>query len=105
MAQVFYRVVATDPPTRRDFQSHRDLGIPLRNPDDQELWRGVSVQATEQQARKRARLPSFGRYVAELLILDDRAIASRRTGRQPGHYTLWGDPNDLLACVVRTIPA
>lgn len=103
MGQVFYRVVATNPPTRRDFLSHRDLGLPLRDPDDQELWPGGSVQATEQQARKRSWLPGFGRYVAEPLIPDDRAIVSRRTGRQPGHHTLWGDPDDVLDCVVRTI--
>ena len=100
----FYRVVRTDPPTREDFLSHEALGIPPRNPDDVELWRGVSVQSTEQQARQRARLPGFGRFIAELVIADDSGIIWRRTGRQAGHHTLWGDPDAMLACVVRTIP-
>lgn len=104
MARVFYRVVRTDPPTRRDFLSQQALGLPLQNPDDRELWEGISVQATEQQARKRARLPGFGRYIAEIVIAEGGSIAWRRTGRQPGHHTLWGDPDDLLACVVRTVP-
>jgi len=102
--RTFYRVVATDPPTRRDFLSHEALGIPLRNADDRELWQGVSVQATEQQARQRARLPGFGRYVAELLVPGAGPIAWRRTGRQRGHHTLWGDPDEMLACVIRTVP-
>ena len=104
MERVFYRVVATDPPTQRDFLSHKALGIPLRSPNDQDLWEGISVQATEQQARKRARLPGFGRYIAGLVVREGGSISWRRTGRQPGHHTLWGDPEELLACVVRTIP-
>jgi hypothetical protein len=62
----------------------------------------VSVQATVQQAGRRARLPGFGQYIAELRIPDTSPVRWRRTGRQPGHHTLWGEPDELLACVVRT---
>ena len=104
MTRTFFRVVANDPPTRRDFMSHEVFGIPLRNPDDRDLWQGISVQATEQQARRRARLPGFGGHIAEVVVVDGGPIAWRRTGRQPGHHTLWGTPDDLLASVVRTVP-
>ena len=102
--RTFYRVVATDPPTRRDFLSHQALGKPLREASERELWTGVSVQSTEQQARHRAKLPGFGRYIAELWIRDTDSIRWRRTGRQSGHHTVWGEPDALLACVVRTVP-
>ena len=101
--RTFYRVVRTDPPTRQDFLSHEALGIQLRNPDDHELWRGLSVQATEQQARQRARLPGFGRFIAEVSIPVDGDIRWQRTGRQPGHHTLWGSPDELVASVTRTV--
>lgn len=103
MERSFYRVVATNPPTRSDFLSHRDLGVPLRDPNDRELWEGVSVQATEQQARRRARLPGFGPYIAEIVVPDGGTISWRRTGRQAGHHTLWGDPDELLLRVSRVI--
>lgn len=101
MERVFYRVVATDPPTRFDFSSHKALGVPVRDANDRELWEGVSVQATEQQVRKRARLPGFGRYIAEIVVSEGGPIKWRRTGRQPGHHTRWGDPDELLARVSR----
>ncbi len=105
MERIFYRVVRTDPPTRNDFLSQRDLGVPLRDPNDRELWEGVSVQATEQQARKRARLPGFGRFIAEIAVPDGGAIVWRRTGRQPGHHTLWANPDELLTRVTRVTSA
>jgi len=74
VARSFFRVVSSNPPTLDDFLSHRARGIPLRNPDEEDMWEGVSVQATEPQARRRARLPGFGRYIAELVIPEDGTI-------------------------------
>lgn len=102
-ARTFFRVVKTNPPTERDFWSHQALGIPLQREEDREIWTGVSVQATEQQARRTARIPRLGSYIAKLEVMQEGAITFRRTTRRPGHYTLWGNPNELLACVVCTI--
>jgi len=56
-----------------------------------------SLTAARDVARK---LPKLGRYIATLSVDDDGPIAVERTGRDPGHYTLWGDPSDVEACLV-----
>ena len=71
------------------------------------LAQGVSVMATLAQARKRARqVPSLRgkRFIAEVRIPDGSAITFARTTKTPGHYTLWGDPDDMLQCVVSVVP-
>lgn len=94
----------SNPPTRLDFLSHKELGVPLRNEDQPELWAGLSCQATEQQARRTAKLPGFGAYIARIEIEDDSTIVWRRTGPKQGHHTIWGNPDDVLACVIDVIP-
>jgi hypothetical protein len=72
-------------------------------PDSHRLAEGISVNATLTQARKRARtVRSLKHYafVAELLIQDAGPVEFARTLRSPGHHTLWGSPDILLACVV-----
>ena len=104
MPDTFYRVVKSNPPTERDFWSHQALGFPLLRAEDREIWTGISVQATEQQARQRAKIPGLGSYIAKLVVADTSAIRVRRTTRRPGHHTLWGEPDELLAYAVCTIP-
>lgn len=97
--RTFYRIVRSDPPTEEDFKSYEALGRPSRDPTSIDEYRGVSVQATETQARNRARaLPTLGRFIAEVRISDDSPIRWRRTGSR-GHHTLWGDPAELLGYV------
>lgn len=103
MALTFYRVVMTDPPTLIDFTSNAAKGKMLRRPDPEalRLWEGISVSATTEQARLQARTtPWIGRYIAMLDIPEDGSIRWERTTRTRGHHTLWGQPADLLACVV-----
>lgn len=104
MTRSFYRVVRSNPPTRQDFLSHEALGIPLRNEQQRELWSGVSCQATEQQARRTARLPGFGSFIARVELAEGGSIKWQRTGPKAGHHTLWGDPDELLANVVEVVP-
>ena len=74
------------------------------NPRLQELASGISVWATQAQARRAAReFPKLGRYIARLEIIDDDSPRVEKTlGR--GHYTVWGDSAMLLGCVVLTAP-
>lgn len=68
---------------------------------DPELWDEVSVWDTFQGARRVARfVPTF---IADLRIPDDAPIRVRQTGPR-GHYSLKGDPDDLLAYVVAVYP-
>ena len=104
--RTFYRIVRTNPPTLRDFTSNAVLGRPAPDPSPAglRLWAGLSVQATETQARNRARdLPRLGVYIARIQIPPDAPILWERTlGR--GHYTLWGAPAEIARRVVAVVP-
>lgn len=102
----FFRLVASDPPSREDFLSYFDLGlIPARATDYQiDLYKGVSMFETEAQAR--AQVPRMRRalpYVAEVSV--PASVRAVRQGRTEGHHNIYADPNDLLAWVVRVVPA
>ena len=90
-----------------DFLSQKAKGVPLARPDPEALlmYDGISVYATETQARTQVRAkPWIGRYVAVLHVTKDGPITFRRTGVGRGHHTLWGDPSDLLRRVVDVLP-
>ena len=100
----FYRLVRSNPATLDDFTSQQAKGIPMARPDPEValLWGGISVYATETQARNQGRAkPWLGAYIAELTISEDDPITFRRTGTGRGHHTLWGEPSDLQARVTR----
>jgi hypothetical protein len=102
----FYRLVRSNPTTLDDFKSQKAKGIPMARPDPEVelLWDGISVYATETQARNQARAkPWLGAYIAELVISESDPITFRRTGTGRGHHTLWGDPAVLRARVVHII--
>jgi hypothetical protein len=68
------------------------------------LWDGISVYATETQARNQAKAkPWLGAYIAEITISEGDPIIFRRTGTGRGHHTLWGKPADLRARQTRLI--
>jgi hypothetical protein len=105
--RTFYRVVRQNPPALDDFTSNAAKGRPLRypSPETARLWSGISVNATEAQARRRVRqYPMLGTHIARLAIRADSHIQIERTTRIPGHYTLWGDPAELLSCVTEVVP-
>jgi hypothetical protein len=108
VAWTFYRIVQTDPPTLVDFLSDVARGrvrYPLTS-EQHQLRSGLSVFNTEAQARRKAQdWPNLGRHIAAVEIPASSAIRFERTLRSsPGHHTLWGDPVDLLACVVAVVP-
>jgi len=103
----FYRIVKTDPPALDDFITNASLGRPV--PDDPalaEVWDGVSVQSTLNQARRKRRVsPALGRYIAILRLPTDGSVRYKRTLGAGGHHTIWADPAHLLAAVVSVLPA
>ena len=56
MARIFYRIVRSNPPSQIDFMSDEMKGLPPRNnhPETLPLWTGLSVYATQSQARNKA---------------------------------------------------
>lgn len=106
-ARTFYRVGRSDPPTLADVTSNRAAGrAPRRStPDIERLWDGISVFDTEAGARRQAGMyPWLGRFIVELAIPARSVIQVERTTGTPGHYTLWGDPEALLAMVRSVVP-
>jgi hypothetical protein len=106
--QTFYRIIKQRQLRLDDFKSYEALGIPLLHdtPAARRLAAGLSVYATEQAARARARLPSrfpLGDYIARIEI-DDQVIECEQTGRDPSHYTIWAPPQELLTSVVEVVP-
>ena len=98
----FYRVVKTSPPTERDFLWHLALGRRIRNPTPAVLRdaAGVSVTLTTDGARSLVEdFPQMGSFIAAVEIEEDGPIGYEQTGLYPEHYTLWGEPADLLARV------
>ncbi|MGH2350698.1 MAG: hypothetical protein ACRDI2_19755 [Chloroflexota bacterium] len=110
MARAFYRIV-TAPTVEEldldDFKSAKALGAPPpRHAANLPLWDGLSVFATEAQARAKAHdFPGHGAYIARLEIPDDVPMRIERTIKNSrGHHTIWGGPAELLRCVVSVVP-
>ena len=59
---------------------------------------------TEERARAVAVQFGLGTRIAALNLIDERRFRIERTGRRPGHYTVWGDPEALLSRVVSVMP-
>jgi hypothetical protein len=107
MPRVFYRLVRSTPASFVDVLSKSALGEPLREdtPENRRLWQGISVYATEAQARRKGRAsPMLGRYIARIELPDDSPIVSERTTTSGGHHTLWGDPWLILAAITHVVP-
>jgi hypothetical protein len=107
MPHVFFRIIASAQPTLDDVLSKEALGEPLHDdsPEIRRLWQGISVYATEAQARRKGRAsPRLGRYIARIELPDDSPVVFERTTTSSGRYTLWGDPSVILACVTDVVP-
>jgi len=105
--RTFYRIIVAETPTRDDFLSHAAKRKPCysKDPRVRRSWDAVSVFETEDQARRKAtEFPRLGAYIAELEVPDVGPIIYERTFETPGHYDLRGEPDQLLACVVRVAP-
>lgn len=99
----FYRILDFDEPTPGDFTSNAAKGKALRNRTEarQRLSEGISLHSTVERARWRARQfndPPVTR-IALLRIAVLGPIVIQKTLNDPGHYTAWGTPEELLACV------
>src|SRR6185437_12369500 len=102
----FYRTVKNNPPARDDFLSYERLGKPMPRSEEQiRRWRGVSTFETPDQARRiAANNPGQGAFIAVVAIPADGRITYERTGKTTGHYTLWGDPDEMVRCVISVMP-
>lgn len=97
-AQTIYRLVSRDPPRDRDFYSDRMKQRPRGEGVLETDHLGLSVFASEEQAFSMAR--RYPKYVARVVLEPGHGLALARTILDlPGHYTIWGTPEELLAQV------
>ena len=102
-----YRIVQSDPPTRKDFLSYTALGKRLKydTPRARRLADGLSVFDTAVQARDKARaVPWLGSYIAALDIPEAGEVEYERTASAQGHRTIWGSPEAVMSLVVSVTP-
>lgn len=98
----YFRIVPAERPSPDDFRSNRLKGEPhppSTAPDLKvAMWAGVSVYDTLARAQQKARdLPLLGSYVTELDLAGGPKIPVARTNGR-GHFTAWGEPDELFAC-------
>lgn len=103
---VLYRLLGGESPLRADFVSRQALGkTPFYNRaagilmEPAILHAGVSMFATADQAMSRSRRSPT--YVGEVALPDNPAYGLHiaKTLTDPGHYTVWGDPDHLCQLV------
>jgi hypothetical protein len=99
-----WRVIKGGAPTGEDFLSAQAMGRTPRNPQEAELYGGLSMFATQQEAvdkanavRNRKGQRVLGDYVVPVDLPDDGTIRFERTTNSPGHYTVWASPDLALS--------
>ncbi len=106
MPHAFFRLVSSNPATIADVLSKQALGEPLREDtaENRRLWSGISVYATEAQARRKGRAsPVLGQFIARIELPDDPPIKFERTTASSGHRTLWGEASVILQCITHIV--
>jgi hypothetical protein len=103
-----YYLVRNDPPLADEFLSRVVRGLPVSSDPVAERWAaGVSMNATPDQVRATAaRLArTRWRFIAALdLPTDGQRIQIQRTSGSLGHFTIWGDPDELRQYMVAVSP-
>ena len=93
--ETVWRITAAREPALDDFLSLAALGDPNRGPAI--LTLGVSVYATQQQAEQIRDRFRRGQHVIGIQLPPNAGIHIARTGKTPGHHTIWATPDRLLA--------
>ena len=99
----FYRATKQAEARRADFLSRMAQGRATATSDAEvrRLEDGVSVYDDLEHLRGKARaIRGLGRWIATLDIPDDAGIPIEKTLDDPHHFTLWGEPDELLRFVV-----
>ena len=102
MAREFFRIVAGNVPTLKDFWTMRQQGRPLRNPALRRDWaEGISVYDDLDAACEVARKYGFrpGAYVVKVMVPDDGSVAFRQIFDEEHHYTIYDEPERVFAFI------
>ncbi len=100
-----FHIIKEQSPSRADFLSGKARGT--KQPSDLALipyWQGISFESTLEGARRKAmRFPKLGAYVAEVGV-GRIAGVQYEPSFAPGHFTVWAEPDECLANVMRAYP-
>ncbi len=103
-----YYLVKNDPPLIGEFLSRAARGLPVSDDPVAQRWTtGVSMNATPDQVRATAArfVRTRWRFIAALdLPTNGQEIQIQRTSGSIGHFTIWGDPDELHRCVIVVSP-
>jgi hypothetical protein len=106
-SRTFYRCIEAVPVAERQFWSNDALGEELRpplTPERRRIWQGVSVYDSLKRAMHRApKLRPPRRWIAVVRVPLRGPMTYAKTLRDPAHFTLWGEPQALLNCVVPVV--
>ena len=106
LPEIVLRIVKTDPPTLLDFTSNQARGVQPRGSElkQPEIQSGLSVHDNARTVVERAmKMRKIGSYIAALHVpVDGTARIDKTLGE--GHYTLWGEPETLLASILSVVP-
>ncbi|MDQ2784540.1 MAG: hypothetical protein M3Y58_06005 [Chloroflexota bacterium] len=103
-----YYLAKNDPPLSDEFLSRAARGLPVSSDPVAQRWAtGVSMNATPDQVRATAArfTRTRWRFIATLnLPTDGQRIQIQRTSGAMGHFTIWGDPDDLRRYIIAISP-
>lgn len=94
--QALYRITRETIPTVHDFLSNHDKHDPQRRGEYWLIYVGLSMFADRSQAEAVRDRFKRDQNVCEIRLIAGRGFMLARTRRTPGHYTVWGRPEDLL---------
>lgn len=94
--QVLYCITAQEKPEIIDFLSNYGKHRPQMRGELWVLYNGLSMFEDEGQATELRDRLMPRQYVSPIPLVPGRGFSLARTRRSPGHYTVWGRPEDLL---------
>jgi hypothetical protein len=108
VARELYRFLRRETPTLEDFTSHGALGKRMRrDQDDAEAVRrwhdGISVFDDLARASEVAAGFGFG-WIATITLEDPAGYEVSQYGKDRHHYTIFGEPEQLMALVSAVRP-
>jgi hypothetical protein len=98
--EVLWRITLHQDPSLFDFFSFAQMGDPNRGPAI--LAVGVSMYSTQSQAEAMRDRFRRGQFVVAVRLAPQKGFSLARTRRTPGHHTVWGTAEKLLAAARET---
>ena len=101
--RVMFRATRANPPTLYDFLSNierRRRLPPNATAEVQRRWAGLSMYDERSALEDVVRAtPAVGSFIAEVRIAGAMQVTISQFGVNPHHFTVWGNPAELLAAV------